>query len=112
MDLPHQFRHRVDLLLATEKTLAGDAKWQTGPYDGEFRWLSPLAIDGVTIGMNLIVSFYPRFAPPEYHINLIYEASISRLDFSDTDRHRNHLVKGVPTPSGVELGWLYGATSS
>ncbi len=88
--------------------MAGEAKWRSGPYDGEVRWLSPLAIDGVTIEMNLCVSFFPRFSTLEFHINLIYETTISRLDFSLGDRHRNHAVRRVKTPPGIELGWIYG----
>jgi hypothetical protein len=110
MDLPRHYRERVDLLLSTDKTLAlaGEPEWQNGPYDGEVRWLAPLAIDGETINMSLCVSFFPRSPIMDFHVNLIYETTVSRLDFSEIDRHHNHVVKGIETPPDIQLGWIYG----
>ncbi len=94
--------------MGVEKTLVGEAAWTEGPHEGCSRWLSPLAIDGVTIGMNLCVDVYTRSPKPDFHILLIYEICIARLDFSELDRHRNHTLKSVRTPAAVDIGWIFG----
>ncbi len=98
----------VDDLWKASKTLVGQAGWTTGYGSTGARWLSPLAVDGVTTGMNLCVDSFPRASSPDFHISLIYETSISRLDFSEIDRHNNHAIKGVKTPPTITLGWIYG----
>ena len=98
----------VDDLWKATKMLVGQAGWTNGYATNGARWLSPLAVDGVTIGMNLCVDSFPRSSTLDFHISLIYETSICRLDFSEHDRHNNHAIRGIRTPPNIPLGWVFG----
>ena len=108
MYLPKNLRERVDVLVRAQKHITGMSEWKRTDYEGQWRWLSPLSIDGVLTNMNLIVDAYPRSSFIKFHINLIYMVSVQRLDYSEEDRHNDHSVKGVPFPAGARLGWIYG----
>lgn len=57
----------------------------------------------------MYVDSYPRSSYLEFHINIVYGYTISRLDFLEVDRHHNHKVKRVSTPYGIMLGWIFGS---
>ena len=104
-----KFYIAVDSIWKNTKALVGQAEWTQGYGSDGARWLSPLAIDGVTTGMNLCIDSFPRAPVLRFSISLIYETSICRLDFWKNDRHLNHAVKGVRTPPNIQLGWLFGS---
>lgn len=110
MSAPTHFRDRADMLMSAQKHLPVGAfpSWEQGPYTGCKRWLSPLAIDGQVIDMKLCVDYYPTHSYIDFHINLIYEVTIERLDFSCVEKHRNHTVEKVAMPPSVRRGWISG----
>lgn len=90
------------------KHLTGETSWVKTSYTGQYRWLAPLNIDGELTPMNLIIDSYPRLDILTFHVIIQCVTCVSRLDYSEAERHNNHKVKGVRTPAGVEMGWIFG----
>jgi hypothetical protein len=102
------FRETVDLLMTAHKSIVGTPAWVNTDYDGQRRWLAPLAVDGQVTGMNLIVDSYPRSDVQKFTILLIYTIAVMRLDYGELERHLNHVVRGTSFPVGVSSGWIEG----
>ena len=59
--------------------------------------------------LALVVDAYPRSEHLKFTISIICGTALVRLDYWELDRHLNHMVSGLVTPAGVQLGWLEGS---
>ncbi|MGY3575296.1 hypothetical protein [Bradyrhizobium sp. USDA 4504] len=103
-----ELRETIDALMATEKSIVGIPQWVSTDYDGQMRWLAPLAVKGEVTPLNLIVDAYPRYETPKFTILLVYGAAVTRIDHGELERHLNHSVKGIGLPAGIVHGWIVG----
>lgn len=94
-------RQIVDRLLAADKTLVGEARFQ--PLQGQQRqqrWRKPCAIQGEVTPVELEVQAYPESPTLKFRIILLYQKSVWRLDFATNEGHLNHLNR----PTDLEPG--------
>ena len=99
---------RVDFLLGQPKRMAGVGSWQPTDYPNQVRWQTPLSISGEITNLSIQLNSYPTYPFLKFSILLIYQSCVSRLDYSEADRHNNRTAAEQETPAGVQLGWLNG----
>lgn len=111
-------RERVDYFLRVEKTSVGIPEWKKTNYQGQYRWMTVIAIEDQPTDIKLIIDAYPDESYLKFTINLLYTIytndilvtkSVMRLDYGDHERHRNHNVKKILLPEMLEIGWIYGS---
>src|SRR4051794_24776360 len=103
-----ELREIIDAIMASEKAIVGTPAWVRTDYDGQVRWLAPLAVGGEVTPLNLIVDAYPRHDAQKFAILLVYGTSITRIDYGEGERHLNHTVRGIGLPAGLVHGWIIG----
>jgi hypothetical protein len=79
----------IDDLLAARKTIAGLPNWIEAPYEWEERLLMPLHINGVSGGVDLIVTAYPHFGHSKFRIMICAPKCIWRIDHANDEPHVN-----------------------
>ncbi|RYH57421.1 MAG: hypothetical protein EON54_11850 [Alcaligenaceae bacterium] len=98
----------VDRIMAAPKTIVGRPAWAPSAYDGQVRWLAPLAVAGAVSPMDLVVDAYPRSDGLKFCILLKVSSAVMRIDYREFEKHRNHPVKNVALPTEVIIGWVHG----
>jgi hypothetical protein len=94
-------REVVDRLLAAEKLLAGDARWEANRGDNRcLRWRKPCSIFGEITDMELEVVSYPEDGPTKFRIVLIYQKAVWRLDYVTGEKHVNSMNRPAELPAG------------
>lgn len=97
----HDVREVVDRLLAAEKLLVGEARWEAPDGDRRcLRWRKPCSILGEVTDMELEVIAYPEEGAAKFRIVLIYQKAVWRLDYVPGEGHVNSANRPAELPPG------------
>ena len=91
----------IDDFVAAEKTLSGRPDWEAVGQRGEQRLVWPLAVDGLSTGIDLELNAYPNIRDLRFRVMLRRTRCFARLDFVHDESHVN--PRGLPNtyPKGL-----------
>ncbi|WIA58242.1 hypothetical protein N6H05_10740 [Sphingobium sp. WTD-1] len=93
-------RADVDDLLAAEKEMIGLFEWTDNHRKNERRMVIPLAIDGETTNVEMVIKSFPNHEELKFTIMLVYNVCIWRLCFATDTGHLNPFVRPLYLPLG------------
>lgn len=102
---PDEFVRYVDAFLSARKTLVGADEpliWgQTRTTEGK-RLRLPLLMDGEARGESLVLDVFPDRNPPTYHLMVVIEPTVCRVDYDPGAVHPNDVFGPISLPVQVE----------
>ena len=85
----------VDAFLLSDKRLIGAdmlPRWAEGRDRGERRIKLPIEVNGELRGQSLVISAYPNHPTRRFHLSVVFEPAVCRVDFHEDVTHANPLM--------------------